>query len=178
MVFRILTGKKTPSYKTSAIKKKTPTFASWYIKSTLFKRSPNWNEISEKIKLSLAKLCSLWYVHFVLPILFTLTLASNREVLYGNAMFSVVALSAKKLYSSFLEKVLVFQEICFKSKVLKMFKISSDFHIKTCWSLKRRDVSKIPITLFRTYALSVGSKIKHLRKKCFSVSKKLTQILL
>ena len=48
----------------------------------------------------------------------------------------------------FLKKVFVFREICFKVVFLKTFKISSDFHIKTCQSLKRRAILKIPRTVF------------------------------
>ena len=36
--------------------------------------------------------------------------ASDRDVLYGNVVFSILALQ----YSRFLEKVCVFQEICFQ----------------------------------------------------------------
>ena len=35
----------------------------------------------------------------------------NRAVLYGNVAFSILLLSTKKQYSSFLKKVLVFQKI-------------------------------------------------------------------
>ena len=42
-------------------------------------------------------------------------------VLYGNDAFSILVLSTKKLYSSFLKMVFVFQKICFKVKVLKTF---------------------------------------------------------
>ena len=46
-----------------------------------------------------------------------------------------------------------------------MFKIFADRHIKTCRSLKRRAFWKALVPLFRrTYALSVGLKIKPLRK--------------
>ena len=41
--------------------------------------------------------------------------------------------------------VCVFQKICFKVKVLKALKISSDSHVKTCRFLKRR---AILITIF------------------------------
>ena len=68
----------------------------------------------------------------MLPILFVLTLASDRTVLYGNVAFSILVLSTKKWYSDFLKKVFVFQKICFKVKVFKMFKISFDCQIKTC----------------------------------------------
>ena len=109
----------------------------WYMKSALYKRFFNWNRIFKKIKSLLTKLCSLWLVHFVLTFLFVLTLASHIWVLYGNDVFSVFVLSAKKRYSSF------------KVKVLKTFKISTDCHMKTCWSLKRRAILKIRGTVFR-----------------------------
>ena len=41
--------------------------------------------------------------------------------------------------------VFVFQKICFKVKVLKTFKISTDCHVKTCRYLKERTILKIPI---------------------------------
>ena len=69
-------------------------------------------------------------VHFELTILIVLTLASDMAVLYGNDAFSILVLSTKNRYSSFLKKVFVFQKICFKIKVLKTFKISTDFHRK------------------------------------------------
>ena len=49
-------------------------------------------------------------------------------------MLSILVLSTKKRYSSFLKRVCVFQKIYFKVKVLKSFKISNDCHIKTCRS--------------------------------------------
>ena len=61
-------------------------------------------------------------LHFVLPFRFLLTLASDRAVLYGNVTFPILVLSAKRLYSSFLEKVCVFQKICFKVEVLQTLK--------------------------------------------------------
>ena len=44
-------------------------------------------------------------VHFVLSILFALTLASVRAVLYGNVALPILVLSAKKRYSSFFENL-------------------------------------------------------------------------
>ena len=38
---------------------------------------------------------------FCTPILFVLTLASDRAVLYGKVVFSILVLSNKKPYSSF-----------------------------------------------------------------------------
>ena len=60
-------------------------------------------------------------------------------------MLLILVLSTKKRYSSFLESVCVFQKNYFKVKVLKLFKIFSDCHIKACWSLKWRAILKIPI---------------------------------
>ena len=48
-------------------------------------------------------------------------------VLYENDVFQILVLSTKKRYSSSLKKVFVFQKICFKVKILKTFKISTDF---------------------------------------------------
>ena len=94
-------------------------------------------------------------------------------VLYGNGAFSILMLSTKNQNSSFLKKFFVFQKICFKVKVLKAFKIFSDCHIKTCRSLQRRAFWKSPVTLFRrTYILSVGFKIKPLRRSVFQCQDK------
>ena len=75
-------------------------------------------------------------------------LASDRSDLYRNFALTIVVLSTKKLYPSFLKTVYVFQNICFKVKVLKMFKITSDWHIKTCRPLKWRANLKIPSIIF------------------------------
>ena len=60
-------------------------------------------------------------------------------------MLSVLVLSTKKRYSSFLKNVFLFQKIYVEVKVLKSFKISSDCHIKACGSLKWRAILKILI---------------------------------
>ena len=57
-------------------------------------------------------------------------------VSYENDAFSILVRSTKKRYSSFLKKVFIFYDICFKVKVLKIFKIFTDRHIKICRSLK------------------------------------------
>ena len=44
-----------------------------------------------------------------------LMLASERVVLYGNVTFSILALSIKKRYCSFLKKFFVFQKTSFKA---------------------------------------------------------------
>ena len=88
-------------------------------------------------------------------------------------------LSTKKWYSQFFEKSLRFSKKIFKVEVLKTFKVSSNFHIKTCRSLKGRGILKIPRTVFgRTYALAVGFKMKPLRNSVFlMLTQKPTQIL-
>ena len=69
-------------------------------------------------------------------------------VLYEKDAFLILVLSARKRYSSFLKQVFVFEKICFKVKVLKTFRIFTDSQIKTCRSLKRRAILKIPSTVF------------------------------
>ena len=64
------------------------------------------------------------------PSHYVLSSASDRVVLYGNIAFSVLVLATRKRYSSFLEKVFVFEKIGFKVKVMKTFKISSVSHKK------------------------------------------------
>ena len=120
------------------------------------RRSKTGTNYPKKITQLLTKLHSLWQFHFIITILFVLTLVSDRVV------------STKKRYSSFLRKVFVSQKICFKAKVLKKFETFTDCHIKTCRSLKRRAILKISSTVFRrTYALPVGFKMKNLRKSVF-----------
>ena len=60
---------------------------------------------------------------------------------YGIDAFLILVPSTKKTYSSCLKKAFVFEEICFKIKVLKMFKISFD-------CLKRKIILKLPGTVF------------------------------
>ena len=67
---------------------------------------------------------------FCTPHSVCLNLATDREVLFGNVLFSFLVLSTKKRYSSFLERICVFEKIYFKVNVSKMFKISSDCNIK------------------------------------------------
>ena len=98
----------------------------------------------KKIKQLLAKLHSLLQVHFVLTILFVLTLASdNIAVLYGNNAFSIFSFNQKTVLQ-------FFERFPFsgKSVLLKQFKIFTDCRIKTCRSFKRRVILKIPSTVF------------------------------
>ena len=69
-------------------------------------------------------------------------------VLNGNNVFSILVVSTKKCYPSFLKKVIIFQKICFKVKVLKTFETLTDGHIKTCRFLKRRIILKSASTIF------------------------------
>ena len=119
-------------------------------------------------------------MHFVLTILFVLTLASDMTVLYGNDVFSILVILTENRYSSLLKKVFVLQKICFKVKVLKTFKVSTDYHIKTCRSLRRRAILKIPNTVFleKPMLLVLALKRNLLEKMFSSVKKRPTQILL
>ena len=98
------------------------------------------------------------------PILPVLTLASDRKILNGNVAFSILVLQLKKF--SF------FQKVCFKVKVLKPFIISSDCHKKHVHLSNGALFLKslVPFSR-RTYALSVGFKMKPLSKKAFSCVK-------
>ena len=71
---------------------------------------------------------SLSQVHFVLPILFALTLALDSAVLHGNVALSIIVPSTEKWYSGFPRKLSVFPKTCFEAKVMKTFKISSDYY--------------------------------------------------
>ena len=86
-------------------------------------------------------------------------------VLYGNDAFSILVLSIKKPYSSFLEKAFVFQKICFKVIVLKTFKISTDCHKHA--DLTNGGIFSLVPLFRRIYALSVGFTLKPPRKRVF-----------
>ena len=98
------------------------------IKLTLLRGPKTGTNFPKKIEQLLAKLHSLWQVHFVVAILFVLTFASDRAVLNGN-VFLILAVSTKKQYSSFFIKVFVFQKVCFKIKVLKTCETFTDLPI-------------------------------------------------
>ena len=74
----------------------------------------------------------------------------NTGFWYGNFVWKICIfnLSTKKWYFSFLKKVFVFQKFCIKIKVFKTFKISTECHTKSCWSLKLRACLKILSTVF------------------------------
>ena len=72
--------------------------------------------------------------------------------------------SELKTVLKFLRKVLVFQKTYFKVKILKTLKIPGDYYIKTCQSLKRGPILKVPSTIFRgTYCPLLVLKQKPLR---------------
>ena len=108
-----------------------------------------------------------------------ITMASDMAVLYGNDAYSILVLSSKKQYSSFLIKVFIFQKIYFKVTVLKTFKVFTDCHIKTCRSLKRGSILKIPIIIVQKSLCSFcWLYIETSKKKHFPVLRqKLAQIL-
>ena len=87
-----------------------------------------------------------------------LSLPSDEVVLNGNDVLSILVVSTKKQYSSFLKKVFVF-------KVLKTFETFTDCYIKTCRYLKQRATLKIASTVFN--ARSTGFKMKNLGKSVF-----------
>ena len=157
-ILRILTGNKDPQIKLNPFRKVWIWTFGWLIHQI--------NSLYEILKLRFffrntkvvtGKTPFFTIGPFCNPILFVLTLASGRTVLYGNVTFSILVLSTKKPYSNFLKKVFVFEKIGFKVKVSKTLKIFSDRHINTCQSLFWK--SLVPF-LRRTHALSVGFEIK------------------
>ena len=73
--------------------------------------------------------------------------------------------------SSFLEKVFVLQKICFKVKVLKTFKISTDYHIKHA-DLSNKGLFWKKLSFRRSCTFSVGFKKKPPKKMFSSVKTK------
>ena len=81
-------------------------------------------------------------------------------------------------YTSFLKNVFIFHKICLKSKALKTFKISTDYHIKTCHLSNRGPFRKSLVPFFRRVcALFVGFKMKPLGKTVLKLKQKQAQIL-
>ena len=92
-------------------------------------------------------------VHFVLPILFVLTLTSDRAVLYGNVAFSLLVLSTKKRYSNFfqsksIQNVQNFQWLLHENMPISQTEgyFTSDCYMKTCRSLKQRAILPVIVT--------------------------------
>ena len=85
-------------------------------------------------------------------------------VSHGKDAFLILVLSTKK---KFFEKF-CYQKICFKVKVLEMFKTSTDCHIKHADLPNGGLFLKSLVPFFRrTHALSVDFKMKPLRKSVF-----------
>ena len=98
-------------------------------------------------------MAKLFVIQFVLLMLFILTLAFEWAVLYGNMAFSMVVLSTKQCHSSFSKNLFVFHKTCLVVRVMKMFKMSSDCHIKICRSFKGWAIVKIPRTVLLEEAM-------------------------
>ena len=89
-------------------------------------------KFSKKIKWLVVKLFVIDpFCTICIPNLSLLTLAFDRAVLFGSFAFSIVVLSTKKRYSIFLRKVFILKEICFRAKVIKMFKIFNEYFLLT-----------------------------------------------
>ena len=117
------------------------------------------------MKQLVANVFSLRWVHFALPIQFVLTLAFVLTFFFDSQYFGL-----KNGPPVFQKKVLVFQKTLFKVNILKTFKIPSDCHIKTCLSLKRRAILKIPsIDFQRSTRSSYWLQNKTSARKRFSV---------
>ena len=146
---RILTGKWYPQIKLQSSQKVWIwNLVSWHIKPTLYKRLLNWKKIKKKKSSywQISVLCDTFILHPPSPIRFVLKLTCDRAVLH--VAFLILVLSTEKQNPSFLKKVLAFQKICFKVRILKTFKITNGCHLKACQSLKRRAILKITCTVF------------------------------
>ena len=148
MTFKNTRKEKAPSSKTPALTWYGH-LGRWYIKSTLYKRFLNWKKN-----------------------------VSKNNAVTGKTSFFMIGPFCTSFFTfgfwydsfSFLKKVFVFEKICFKVKVLKTFKIFTDCTHKS----KHADLSngvlfwKSLVSFFRrTYTLSVGFKMKPLRKSVF-----------
>ena len=114
-----------------------------YIKSTNYQRFLYRNSIFKIINYSVK---TTW-VHFLLSILFALTLAFDRAVWYGNIAFSIARLSAQKWDCSFLKNVFVFQKFCSKFVAMKTFNDDSGISLSVFPSrtnLKLHNISATP----------------------------------
>ena len=69
---------------------------------------------------------------------------ANRAVLHGNVVLSIIVLSTKISYSSFFKKVSIFEKTWFQGKLMKTFKITSDWTCtNNCFSLLIQKSSRI-----------------------------------
>ena len=118
---------------------------------------------SKKIKYLLAKLHSLWRVHFVVVILFVLTLTSDRAVFNGHDVFSILLVSTKLW---FLRKSLSFsRKFVSNLKYWKRLKLPLTVTWNMPISQTESYFEKSLVPFFRRiYAYSVGFKMKTLKK--------------
>ena len=117
----------------------------WFMKSTI---RGSYTENFQENKAVSRKSSSLFDGSIFYSPFFVLTLAFQREVLYGFVTFSMVVLLNKKPCSSFSKYLFVSQKTFLKVRVMKTFKVSSGCHIKVCQSPKRGSISKIPSSCF------------------------------
>ena len=77
-----------------------------------------------------------------------LNIGFSYGIFTWNVCIFNLSVSMTKRYSSFSEKLFLFQKTCFRLEVLKMFKMSTDCHIKICGALEWRTILKISCTAF------------------------------
>ena len=118
---------------------------------------------SKKIKYLLAKLHSLWRVHFVVVILFVLTLTSDRAVFNGHDVFSILLVSTKLW---FLRKSLSFsRKFVSNLKYWKRLKLPLTLTWNMPISQTESYFEKSLVPFFRRiYAYSVDFKMKTLKE--------------
>ena len=98
MLFKDTHREKHPKIKLQLLQKNTD-MDIWIVgtsNSHFLRGSKTGTNYPKQIKQLLAKLSSLSQVHFVVAILFVLTLVSDRAVLDGNDLFLVSVVSTKK----------------------------------------------------------------------------------
>ena len=108
---------------------------------------------------------SFLLISLYIPILSVLTLALDIVVLYENFAFFVAVLSTKKRYSSFPQKVFIFQKTCFKVKVMKTFKISKKK--MPIFEMESYFRNHLVLLFSGTYIPSAEFKMKPLRVSVF-----------
>ena len=146
---RILTGKKHPKIKLQYLGKLWIwTFGSLVHQINSFQEALKLKQIFQKNKAVTGKTSLFAIGQFCSHHSICLNIGFWQKVLNGNGVFSILMVSTKiKRYSGFLKKFFVFQKIWIKVNVSKTFKISTDCHIKTSRSPKRRAILKIPSTV-------------------------------
>ena len=135
---------------------------SWYFKSTLLKSLLNWKILGKTRLFVISSFCThqsiclnigFWYSNFV----------------WKRCAFNLSILNWKTVLQFFEKGFLFLEKSVSKLKYWKTFKISILFHIKTCQSLSNRCLFWKSLVPFfrRAYTLSVGFKMKSLRKSIF-----------